>query len=297
MPGMDGFEVLADIMGRLPHDTFLPVLVISGMDDIGSKLRVIEAGAKDFLPKPINVQEFLTHVYSLLETRFMSLRLTETRNALQGLVDRKTLELRQAHLETLERLGRVAEIRDDSTGQHTSRVGRLSALIAQELHLPQEDVEVILRAAPLHDVGKIAISDRVLLKDGKFDAAERDAMRDHVLIGAELLGGGKSEIMRAAEQIALCHHERWDGHGYPRGLKAEEIPQLARIVAVADAFDALTHNRPYKEAWTVTEALKEIERERGWQFDPEVVDALFRVQRHERGEEADEVIEIRSLTG
>jgi putative two-component system response regulator len=297
MPGMDGFEVLQDISRRLPQDSFLPVLVVSGMDDLESKLRAIRAGAKDFLPKPINVQEFLVHVYSLLDTRFLSLRLNETRSSLQGLVQAKTLELRQAHLETLERLGRVAEIRDDATGQHTNRVGRLSALIAQELHLPQEEVELIMRAAPLHDVGKIAISDQVLLKNGSFGAEEREIMQEHVLLGAELLSGGKSEIMQTAEQIALCHHERWDGQGYPRGLSGEAIPLLARIVAVADAFDALTHVRPYKEAWTVPEAVSEIERERGWQFDPDVVDALVRVQRQERGLGPGELIESSRLTG
>ena len=296
MPGMDGFEVLEDVSRRLPQDTFLPVLVVSGMDDLDSKLRAMRSGAKDFLPKPINVQEFLVHVYSLLDTRFLSLRLNETRSALQGLVQRKTLELRQAHLETLERLGRVAEIRDDITGQHTSRVGRLSALVAQELHLPQEEVELILRAAPLHDVGKIAIADQVLLKNGSFIPEEREIMREHVLLGAELLSGGKSEIMQTAEQIALCHHERWDGQGYPRGLSGDEIPLLARIVAVADAFDALTHVRPYKEAWTVPEAIGEIERERGWQFDPNVVDALVRVQRQERALDADDAIHESRLT-
>lgn len=291
MPEMDGYEVLEDVCGRLPQDTFLPVLVVSGMDDIDSRLKAMRSGAKDFLAKPIDVQEFLVHVYSLLDTRFLSLRLNQTRSTLQNLVQSKNIELRQAHMETLERLGRVAEIRDDITGQHTSRVGRLSALIAQELHLSPEQVELIMRAAPLHDVGKVAIADKVLLKTGSFGPEEREIMRDHVRLGAELLSGGRSEIMQAAEQIALCHHERWDGQGYPRGLAGEDIPILARIVAVADTFDALTHVRPYKEAWSVPDALNEIERERGWQFDPSVVDALIRVQRVERGLEANAAME------
>ncbi|HLA80801.1 MAG TPA: HD domain-containing phosphohydrolase [Thermoleophilia bacterium] len=297
MPGKDGFEVLSDISRRLPRDTFLPILMVSGMDDLESKLRAIRAGAKDFLSKPIVAQEFLVHVYSLLDTRFLSLRLNETRSGLQGVVQRETMELRQAHLETLERLGRVAEIRDDVTGQHTNRIGRLSALMAQELHLSQEDVELVLRAAPLHDIGKIAIADKILLKDGIFGPEEREIMQEHVSLGAELLSGGRSEIMQTAEQIALCHHERWDGQGYPQGLAGEDIPLLARIVAVADTFDALTHVRPYKEAWTVPEAIAEIRRERGWQFDPDVVDALVRVQRQERGMDADTVIEVGRLIG
>jgi putative two-component system response regulator len=282
MPGMDGFEILRDISGRLPQDCYLPVLVVSGMDGIDTRVKAMEAGARDFLIKPINLQEFLVHVYALLDARFMSVRLNDARATLEDLVTRRNQELWQAHMETLDRLSRVAEIRDDITGQHTNRVGRLSALIAQELHLPQEQVELIMRAAPLHDLGKIAIADRILLKSGAFVPEEREIMREHAAIGAELLSGGRSEIIQAAESIALSHHERWDGQGYPQGLSGEEIPLAARIVAVADAFDALTHARPYKEAWGVTEALGEIERERGWQFDPKVVDALVRVQEQER---------------
>lgn len=279
MPHLDGFAILKEISQRLPQDTFLPVLVVSGMSDPDTKVRAMREGAKDFLAKPVNLDEFLARVHSLLDIRFMNLRLNETRTMLQGLLQHKTAELRQAHLETLERLGKVSELTEDPTGQHAMRVGRLSALVAQELHLSQEEVESILRAAPLHDLGKLAIRDQVLLKAGSLAAEEREAMREHVLLGAELLSGGKSEIMQMAQQIALYHHERWDGEGYPHGLSGTDIPIAARIVAVADTFDALTHPRPHREAWSVAEALAELERERGWQFDPEVVDALLRVQR------------------
>ena len=139
-----------------------------------------------------------------------------------------------------------------------------------------------MRAAPLHDVGKVAIEDRILLKKGAFSPEEREVMREHALLGAQLLGGGRSDLMKMAKQIALSHHERWDGQGYPQGLSGEEIPLCARIVAVADAFDALTHVRPYKEAWSLSDALVEIEQESGWQFDPRIVDALVRVRRGER---------------
>ena len=138
-------------------------------------------------------------------------------------------------------------------GQHTYRVARLSALLAQELHLPPEEVELIMRAAPLHDVGKVAIEDQILLKKGGFSVNEREIMREHALLGAEILKGGRSDLMKMAEQIATSHHERWDGQGYPQGLSGENIPLCARIVAVADAFDALTHVRPYKEAWSVSD--------------------------------------------
>jgi cyclic di-GMP phosphodiesterase len=278
MPNLDGYGLLAALSRKRSPDTFLPVLAISALDDFAAREKAIKAGAKDFLIKPVAVEEFLLRVYALLDTRFLEQRLKESRRMLEGLVTERTAELAQAHLETIERLGRVAELRDDSTGKHTYRVARLSALLAQELHLPPEQVDLILRAAPLHDVGKVAIEDDVLLKKGGFSAEERAVMREHASRGAEILGGGRSELLKTAEQIAASHHERWDGNGYPHGLRAEEIPLPARIVAVADAFDALTHVRPYKEAWSVEEAMAEIELERGAQFDPRVVDALQRLQ-------------------
>jgi putative two-component system response regulator len=206
----------------------------------------------------------------------------EVRGVLEELVRRRTAQLQQAHAEILDRLGRVAEYRDDATGQHTGRVGHLCGLIATELGLPQDRASLIARTAPLHDLGKVAISDDVLLKQGPFDDNERENMRKHSALGAKLLSGGTSELTQMAEEIALFHHERWDGQGYPCGLEMEEIPMSARIVAVADAFDALTHVRPYKEAWAVPDAITEIERERGGQFDPQVVDALLTLYRTER---------------
>jgi putative two-component system response regulator len=282
MPGLDGYALLENVSHRLTQDTFLPVLVVSGDNDKAARLRAVEAGAKDFLAKPIDLKEFVLHVNSLLDTRFMSRRLNDTRSVLEELVLRRTMELHQAHAEILDRLGRVAEVRDDATGQHTNRVGRLSGLLAQELGVPPEEAELIMRAAPLHDLGKVAIADDILLKAGGFADDERETMRKHALLGAELLSGGRSELMHMAESIALSHHERWDGQGYPHGLAGEDIPLAARIVAVADSFDALTHERPYKQAWPVPAALAEIRRQSGRQFDPQIVEAMLRVQRRER---------------
>ncbi len=282
MPGMDGYQVLEFISSQLSRDTYVPVLVVSGVDSIDARQRTIEAGANDYLVKPIDVQELLLHIKPLLETRLLNLRMVHTRSLLEDLVQRRTRELNESRLEILDKLGRVAEVRDDATGQHTNRVGHLSAFIAKELGLPDPTVESILRAAPLHDIGKVAIPDRVLLKNGLFDADERDLMREHALLGAQLLKGSKSAVLCMAEEIALAHHERWDGLGYPRGLEGDAIPLTARIVAVADSFDALTHERPYKKAWSVAEALSEIQRESGWQFDPAVVDALMRLVQNER---------------
>jgi putative two-component system response regulator len=279
VPQFDGQALVAEVSGQLPRDTFMPILAL-GPSDASASRRSLGAGAKDYLAKPIDPEELELHVHTLLDTRFVHLRLRETKDVLEDLARRRAYELRQAQQETLELLSRVAELRDDATGEHTKRVGRLSGLIAQELALPRDQVRLVAQAAPLHDLGKIAITDKILLKEGGFDTVEeRLEMRQHAMLGAELLTGANSELLRTAREIAASHHERWDGQGYPRGLRGEEIPLAARIVAIADVFDALIHARPYKPAWSVAEALSEIKRERGWQFDPRVVDALLRIQR------------------
>ena len=161
------------------------------------------------------------------------------------------------------------------TGKHTQRVRQNSALLARALNLPEEQVELIRQAAPLHDVGKIGIPDHVLLKPGRLTAEEFEQMKSHATIGAGTLSGSRFPLLQLAEEIAITHHERWDGTGYPRALKEEEIPLVGRIVAIADVFDALTHERPYKEAWTEEEAIAELERQKGRQFDPRVVEAFL----------------------
>jgi len=197
---------------------------------------------------------------------------------LEQRVRERTAELAQSQSEVLTRLAQAAEFRDDDTGQHTQRVGRTSALLAQALGLAAEQVTLIGQAAPLHDVGKIAISDLILLKPGKLTDEEFATMRTHAATGAALLSNGHSEVVQMAERIAGSHHERWDGKGYPQQLAGEQIPREGRILAVADVFDALTHERPYKNAWPVTEAVAEITRQSGQQFDPQVVEAFLTLQ-------------------
>jgi PAS domain S-box-containing protein len=200
---------------------------------------------------------------------------------LEQAVHERTEELRQrnaelddARLETLRRLALAAEYRDDNTHHHTERVGRTAALVAGALGLPEETVQLLRLAAPLHDVGKLGVSDSILLKPGRLTTHEFELMQDHVYAGAKLLSGSGSKVLRLGEEIALTHHERWDGTGYPRRLRGEEIPISGRIVALADVFDALTHERPYKHAWTLDEAVAEIRRLSGRQFDPRVVEAF-----------------------
>jgi HD-GYP domain-containing protein (c-di-GMP phosphodiesterase class II) len=186
---------------------------------------------------------------------------------------------RRASRSSTASLALAAEYRDDDTGEHTRRVGYLSAVLAEHMGLPAATVELIRRAAPLHDVGKIAVPDTILLKPGKLTPEEFEAMKVHTTVGGRILGGSQSRLLRMSEKIALTHHERWDGGGYPRSLKGEEIPLSGRIVAVADVFDALTHRRPYKEAWPLELALNEIDRSRGKQFDPQVVEILAALPR------------------
>jgi HD-GYP domain-containing protein (c-di-GMP phosphodiesterase class II) len=191
--------------------------------------------------------------------------------------DNAQLLLQDSQLLVIQRLAIAAEYRDDETGQHTRRVGRLSLLIGGALGMPREQVLLLGQAAPLHDVGKIAIPDSILLKPGRLTSAEFARMKAHATVGAEILSGRTFPLLEMAEQVALSHHERWDGSGYPSGLAGTAIPLAGRIVAVADVFDALTHVRPYKEAWGVADAVEEISRQRGRMFDPDVVDAFLRV--------------------
>jgi putative two-component system response regulator len=279
----EGLALLRDLQQQLPEDDFLPVVAIGGAPNANSRVKAIHAGAKEYMGRPLDSEEFLARVDSLLETRFMSLRLSEAKKTLEELLRRRTRESQDSHMELLERLARIAELRDDPSGGHPSRVGRLSGLIAQELLLPADETRRIMRAAPLHDLGNVGVPDDVVRLEGNYSEEQREQMREHTSLGAYLLHGAESEVLRTAEQIALNHHERWDGLGYPRGLSRMEIPMAGRIVAVADALDAMTHPRFYKEPCSIPVALDEIRRESGWQFDPEVVAALVRVYERQPG--------------
>ena len=237
-------------------------------------------GATDFVCKPFDPTEVRLRVRNLLQIRRLQLD-SERQNELLSLrVAERTRDLDVARSELLDRLALAAEYRDDETQEHARRIGRTSGLIAERLGLSRETSELMVRAAPLHDVGKIGIPDSILLKPTRLTREEFAVMKCHARIGAELLEGGRSPVLRLASEIALSHHERWNGGGYPSGLAGEAIPLSGRIVAVADVFDALSHARPYKGAWPLDQALYEVCDREGPQFDPAVVKA-FRTLDHE----------------
>ncbi len=266
MPHMDGFAVMQQFQEEVA-DKLVPIVVLTADATLMTKHKALSEGASDFLTKPLDETEVLLRIHNLLSTRFYSILLEDK-------VRERTKDLELAQLDTLQRLALAAEYRDDDTGLHTKRVGATAGRIAQALVWSPAQIELIIRAAPLHDVGKIGIADAILLKPGKLTEDEFAIMKRHTIIGAKMLSGSTSPWLKMAEEIALSHHERWNGKGYPQGLSGDDIPIVGRIVAVADVFDALTHERPYKEAWPVEDAVAEIQRQSAIHFDPTVVAAF-----------------------
>jgi len=276
MPHIDGYQVMEMLSKRFVDD-YMPVLVLTAQTDRETRLKALEAGAKDFLTKPFDQLEALTRIYNLLEVRLMHKQVRNQNVMLEEKVKLRTEELYETRREVINRLGLAAEYRDNETGNHIIRMSRYSQLLALEYGLPKEQAETILNAAPMHDIGKIGIPDSVLLKPGKLDADEWKTMQTHVDIGAEILSGHASDLMEAARMIALHHHEKWDGNGYPAGLKGDEISIEGRICAIADVFDALLSERPYKKPWPIEKALALIEEEAGKHFDPELAPLMRKI--------------------
>ena len=306
MPHLDGFAVMAQVKANLGADEVLPVLVLTADANADTRHRALKAGALDYLVKPLDQLEVLLRVHNLLALEFLLGRERERCASLQSLSDERARQLEQsnqmleqanaelasanAHLqwahreieqaqnEIVNRLVEAVEVRGDSQSQAPSpnldRVGQLAEELARELGLDARQIELIRHAAPLHDIGKIGVSESVLLKPGTLTPEEWDEARSHVEIGAAMLSRSEVSLMQMAQTIAYTHHERWDGQGYPNGLKGEETPIEGRILAVVDVFDALTTERPYKQAWTAEQALEEIEQQSERQFDPTVVRAF-----------------------
>jgi putative two-component system response regulator len=280
MPLMTGLQAIELLRPHLPE--YFPILMLTADERPELRQTALASGAKDFLTKPVNAIEVELRIRNLLEARHFHSLLEEQNERLEEMVMARTEQLEHAQIEMLVRLAKAAEFRDDESGEHVWRVAHTSAAIAREMGMDEDEVNLLLRAARLHDVGKIGIPDGILLKPTLVTDAEFAVIKTHTEIGADLLSGGRTPLMQMAEVIARTHHERWDGTGYPNGLKGAAIPLVGRILAVADTFDALTHDRIHRRAVTIQEAVDEIVAHRGRQFDPEVVDAFLAIEA--RGE-------------
>lgn len=281
MPHVTGYEVLAQLSQRMGPDAFIPILVFTADSTSSARKRALDLGANDFITKPVDNVELILRVRNFLRMRHMHLAMYDENAALEARVKTRTQELIFSREEGVECLARALEYRDDATGEHTKRVGAMSTEIARALGLSEYQIDLIRLGSPLHDLGKICVPDALLLKPGWHTPEEFEAMKRHTTLGGTIMSKCQTPLMSAIREIVLHHHERWDGAGYPDGLKGEEIPISCRIVAVADVFDALTHDRPYKHAWTRQEAIEEICRQRGTQFDPTVVDVFLDLYANE----------------
>jgi len=266
MPGISGYDVCQRL--KRNSDTHgIPIIFVTAMNEKEDEKKGLEMGAVDYITKPISPAIVLARVRT-------HLALYDQTRELERLVALRTAELEKTRGQIIRRLGRAAEFKDNETGNHVIRMSHYARLIAQASGMRAASVDILFHAAPMHDVGKIGIPDNILLKPGKLDEVEWEVMRQHPAMGAEIIGEHKDELLQAARCVAITHHEKWDGSGYPNGLKGEEIPIFGRIVAVADVFDALTTVRPYKKAWTVEAALQMIEEGAGKHFDPGLMPAF-----------------------
>jgi len=274
MPHIDGFEVMAQLRERYGH-ALAPILVLTVQHSQEFRIKALQSGARDYVTKPFDRYELAVRVRNLLEMQLAHKCLADQNSFLEGKILERTRQLHDTRLQVVRRLGRAAEYRDNETGMHILRMSKISALLGREIGLDDAQCELLLHASPMHDIGKIGIPDHILLKPGKLDPEEWEIMKGHARIGADILSGDDSEMMAMAREIALTHHEKWDGNGYPNGYSGEQIPLVGRIVAVADVFDALTSVRPYKKAWPVEDAVELLKKESGRHFQPLLVEQFL----------------------
>jgi len=269
MPGIDGYEVCR----RLKEDyttRHIPIMFITAKIGVEDEIKGFELGAVDYITKPISPPIVKARVHT-------HLALYDQNRELDRKVHLKTRQLHETRLQIIQRLGRAAEYKDNETGMHVIRMSHYSRILGHAVGMSEIEVDMLMNAAPMHDVGKIGIPDSILKKTGKLDEDEFEIMKTHCEIGAEIIGNDASELLKMAKVVALTHHEKWNGTGYPRGLAGEDIPRVGRIVAIADVFDALTSKRPYKEAWPVNDAIGFMKSEAGEHFDPHLVELFLEV--------------------
>ncbi len=291
MPNMDGFEVARRIRKTRSSEE-LPIVMVTSLEAREDRLRAYESGINDFINKPVDHTELRLRLRWLLELKTAQDQLRRSKATLEDTVDQRTRELRDAleevtraqreiqgaHLDTIRRLTLAAEYKDHDTAGHIERIGRYSQVVGMAMHLQPGLVDLLLHAAPMHDVGKLGIPDHILLKPGPLDEEERAIMNTHTTIGGQILSGSTSPVIQMGERVALTHHEKWNGGGYPNGLSTEQIPIEARICSVVDFFDALTMDRPYRKAVPNDEVVEMILEESGKSFDPAIVDIFLQVR-------------------
>lgn len=300
MPKMNGFEVARLVRGD-PLVSDIPIVMVTGLVGRDDRLRAFDLGINDFINKPVDPaelrlrarwlvslkvaqDEIKAHGRKLEET--VQIRTRELREALAE-VQAARLKTHQAHMDTIHRLTLAGEYKDRDTADHVERIGRYSQVVARWMRLPESTVETIRHAAPMHDVGKLGIPDRILLKPGKLNEEEWAVMRAHTTFGAQILANSQSEVIQMGERIALRHHERWDGKGYPHGVAGQEIPLEARICTVVDVFDALTVDRPYRKAIPNDKVIEMMAEDSGTHFDPDVFDVFVEAREEIEGVQAE----------
>ena len=284
MPGIDGYEVCKKLKAELKTKE-IPVIFLTANFEIKSITRGFELGAVDYITKPFHKEEVKARVRTQLflkemrkELQAKNIILENQNEILEEKVRERTKDLQDTRLEIIRRLTIASEQRDSETGQHIIRMSRMCALVGKAFGMSDGQCDLLLNASPMHDIGKIGIPDRVLLKPGKLDPDEWEIMKTHTTLGTKILSGHGSELIKTASLIALTHHEKWDGTGYPAGLKGEGIPLVGRICALCDVFEALTSNRPYKMAWSIEDSLAEISCNSEKNFDPKLVDGFNNIQ-------------------
>jgi putative two-component system response regulator len=269
MPGMDGYEVCRKLKENY-NTVDIPVIFVTAKGEVEDESHGFDVGAVDYITKPVSAPLVLRRVQT-------HLNLYDNKRLLDSQVKEQTRIINETRFQIIQRLGRAAEYKDNETGMHVMRMSHYSQQLALAAGMSEQDAELVLNASPMHDIGKIGVADNILLKPGKLDRDEWDIIQQHPQVGADIIGEHDSILLKMAREIALTHHEKYNGKGYPKGLKGKEIPMMGRITAIADVFDALTTERPYKKAWTIEDALNLIKNEAGEHFDPELVKKFLEI--------------------
>lgn len=270
MPKLDGYAVMEQLK-KIENVNLPPILVLTAQHMQSYRQRALDLGAIDYVTKPFDMNELLSRVRNLLEVQMAHKFMRNQNQILEQEVSKRTQALNKTRLQVVRCLGRAAEYRDEETGLHIIRMSKMAVILGRSYGMDEQQCDLLLNAAPMHDIGKIGIPDHILLKPGRFEHNEWEIMKQHAQIGADILSEDNSDLMKMARDIALTHHEKWNGEGYPNKLKENEIPLVGRLCAISDVFDALTSKRPYKKAWSVNDAVKLIVSESGKHFEPKLV--------------------------